>query len=150
MFNTAFNDQWLVGLHFKSNEAASLSWSEIKQMNPSKLQDIFHSSKVVMCKRNVAGQFYVARGLREMIHFTIGPTGKTHLSAFLNRFNIKHYEVKGDDNDQERPPWFQVLSRSKKNTRNTDFLDEVDMQLKAIGKVLIPELLKVSYTKCTR
>ncbi len=124
-----------------------MSWSEMKQMTPSNVKEAFQSSKIVMCKRNAHGQFYVARGLREMIHFTLGPTGKTHLTAFLSKNDVNYVELRGEDNDSDHPPWFQVLSRSNKNSKERKFLDEVDLQLKSIAEVLIPELLKVRFIK---
>ncbi len=115
----------------------------MKQMTPSDVKVALQGSKIVMCKRNAHGQFYVARGLREMIHFTLGPTGKTQLTAFLSKNDINYVELRGEDNDPDHPPWFQVLSRSNKNSKERKFLDEVDLQLKSIAEVLIPELLKV-------
>ena len=116
----------------------------MKKMNPQQIHQAFAGSKIVLCKRNSSGQFYVARGLRNMVHFTIGPEGKTQLTAFLRKNNITFYELKGDDSDPEHPSWFQVLSRSNKNSKECQFLDDIDEQLKSIGKTLIPELLKVS------
>ncbi len=142
--NKAFDDQWLVAIEFKSSDVSSLSWSDMKKMNPSQVGTAFGGTNIVMCKRNSTGQFYVARGLRDMVHFTLGTEGKTQLTAFLKKNMVKYYELRGENSDCNHPAWFQVLSLSKKNTKERSFLESVDMQLKTIARDLIPELMKVS------
>ena len=117
----------------------------MKKMNSSQVGTSFGGTNIVMCKRNSDGQFYVARGLRDMVHFTLGPEGKTQLSAFLKKHNVKYYELRGENSDCNHPAWFQVLSFSKKNTKERSFLEKVDIQLKSIARVLIPELMKVCH-----
>ena len=82
-----------------------------------------------------------------MIHFSVGPEGKTQLSAFFRKHDIPFYELRGDSKDLRQPDWFKVKSRvteGKVKRSMNEFIDEVDVSLKEVAKLIIPELLKVS------
>ena len=97
-----------------------------------------------MCKRNDNGQFYVAQGFRDMVHFSIGPEAKKQLSIFFREHQVDYHELKGIDINENQPSWFRVTSRSSKSNRDTDFMESIDSHMNNIASVFIPELIKVS------
>jgi len=98
----------------------------------------------VLCKRNDNGQFYVAQGFRDMVHFSIGPEAKKQLSKFFNDHQVEYHELKGIDSNENQPPWFRVTSRSTKSNRDIGFMETIDSHMNNIASVFIPELIKVS------
>ena len=97
-----------------------------------------------MCKRNDNGQFYVAQGFRDMVHFSIGPEAKKQLSTYFRDHQVEYHELKGIDSNENQPSWFRVTSRSPKSKRDNDFMETIDSHMNNIASVFIPELIKVS------
>ena len=123
-----------------------MSWSEIKSLKKSEIESTFTQSKILLCKRNPVGQVYVAKGFRDMVHFTVGPEGKNQLCNFLKKWSIKYYELRGFDSDMEAPSWFKVNSMpTKVEEKGSPFLHEMNSKMKGLAKVFIPHLMKVSF-----
>lgn len=104
----------------------------------------FKNSKIVLCKRNVKGQVYSARGFRDMVHFTVGSEGKNQLCKFLTGNSIKYYEFRGFKSDMPAPSWFDVSSMPHNSVDEpSEFLCGMQSKMKHLGKAFIPHLMKV-------
>ena len=143
IYDSAFDAQWLIGIEFIKKEYSSYSWSDLNKLTSVIVTKIFTGAKIIMCKRNAVGQVYVAEGFKDMVHFTVGPDGKTRLTTFFKRHEVPFFQLKGEDSDPSHPSWFQVSSLSAKNSKDKDFLNSVDDKLKSIAATFVPELLKV-------
>lgn len=115
-------------------------------MGKACVTEAFEGSKIILCKRNVLGQIYAARGFRDMVHFTIGNQGKTVLCKFLNSKQIKYYELRGFKSDMPSPSWFHVSSIPHNSVDSpSGFLGCMHTKMKRLGKAFIPHLMKVRF-----
>ena len=114
-------------------------------MSTKNAKKAFNNSKIILCKRNEHGQFYVAQGFCDMVHFTIGPEGKKQITKYFKDHEIKYHELKGLDTIEQQPPWFRVSSRGPKAKKDVLFLTKIDLYMKNIASVFIPKLIKVSF-----
>ena len=116
----------------------------MRAMKKRDAQLTFNNSKIIMCKRNAIGQVYAARGFRDMVHFTIGETGKKQLSTFFENNSINFYELRGNEKDMPAPDWFHVESMPNKSEETpSTFITTMQMKMKKLGKAFIPHLMKV-------
>ena len=95
------------------------------------------------------GQFYVATGFHDMIHFMVGPEGRKRLTQFFDANSVFYHELKGLGNDKTSPDWFRVHSLGKlaneKDPSKAKFLQCLAEMVTDLANVMIPHLVKVCF-----
>ena len=129
--------------------AANLSWNELTSLPKKEINTIFSKAKIVLCKRDQRGQFYVATGFHDMIHFTVGPEGRKRLTKFFDTHSVFYHELRGLGNDKTSPDWFRVHSlgqiANEQDPCDAKFLRSLTEKVTDLANVMIPHLVKVSF-----
>ena len=147
--NIAFHQQWLVGIEVMKPYAANSSWNQLTSLPKKEINTIFSKAKIVLCKRDQGGHFYVATGFHDMIHFTVGPEGRKRLTKFFDTHSVLYHELKGLGNDKTSPDWFRVHSLGQisheQDPCKAKFLQSLTVKVTDLANVMIPHLVKVCF-----
>ena len=129
--------------------AANLSWNQLTSLPKKEINTIFSKAKIVLCKRDQGGQFYVATGFHDMIHFTVGTEGRKRLKKFFDTNSVIYHELKGLGKDKTSPDWFRVHSlgqiATEHDSSKAQFLRSLTEKVTDLANVMIPHLVKVSF-----
>jgi len=140
VYYPAFGNQWLISIKI-DKELAHISWERLRLQNTKLLRNCI--TQIALVKRCEDGQFYVAQGFREMVHFTIGNKGRIEVTNFFQRVGIDCHVLRGFSNDRTSPSWFHVQSMPG-NSAATVLQKELHTKIRAVGLAFLPHLMRVS------
>ena len=92
---------YLVIVRGKTKKTVSMSWTDLKKIDSSKLMESI--SEILVIPRSNYGQFYIVFGLHSSLHFSLGSNGQQTLSNFLSCHNIKTHVVNGHESNTHIP-----------------------------------------------